>query len=528
MAGVVAGSFNVVAATGDGERELTVTVEAPTATVGDLLRALRLDATHLVVDDGHPVPADHDLVEVEIRHGARLTGAGAGSRRRAGVPPVVALEVVGGPDSGARAELVPGTYLIGRQEPAHLRLPSETVSAVHAELVVDASGAVTIADRSSRNGTWVNGEEVVDARPLTPEDLVRLGNVELRVAPIVDDAPRLDGALNLHSPTIPFNRPPRAALPDPPPPVTAPKPPTERSRVTPIGIFAILGPILFATVMVLTLGSWRFAIFGILSPVMLIGSYFDSRRRNRKTSRREAARFRAELDDLERALRHTADLERARREAAWPHPAEVCRRAELPSTRLWERRAQAADFLTLRVASGTARWDPPVVAAERGELPDEVREVVDGHRRLADAAVAVDLKEAGVVGLVGDRGTSLAVARSLVVQAAVLSGPADLVVAVFTSPERQRDWDWVKWLPHAHDPDLGTWFLAADRDTAAAATSPGGSGPRSASRSARVPPGANAMTTATPSPSGTTSRTRTMWGWSRSCSTAASARSRSR
>src|SRR5690606_34130047 len=113
-----------------------------------------LDATHLVVDDGHPVPADHDLVEVEIRHGARLTGAGAGSRRRAGVPPVVALEVVGGPDSGARAELVPGTYLIGRQEPAHLRLPSETVSAVHAELVVDASGAVTIADRSSRNGTW--------------------------------------------------------------------------------------------------------------------------------------------------------------------------------------------------------------------------------------------------------------------------------------------------------------------------------------------------------------------------------------
>src|SRR3546814_14200927 len=61
----------------------------------------------------------------------------------------------------------------------------------------------------------------------------------------------------------------------------------------------------------------------------------------------------------------------------------------------------------------------------------------------------------------------MAVARSLVAQATVLSGPADLVVAVFTDADHRSDWDWVKWLPHAHDPDLGTSFLADDRDAAA-------------------------------------------------------------
>src|SRR3546814_5995111 len=61
----------------------------------------------------------------------------------------------------------------------------------------------------------------------------------------------------------------------------------------------------------------------------------------------------------------------------------------------------------------------------------------------------------------------MADAGSLGAQATVLSGPADLVVAVFTDADHRSDWDWVKWLPHAHEPDLGTSFLAAARDAAA-------------------------------------------------------------
>ena len=61
------------------------------------------------------------------------------------------------------------------------------------------------------------------------------------------------------------------------------------------------------------------------------------------------------------------------------------------------------------------------------------------------------LAKGGVVGIVGERGQALSLARALVCQAAVLHGPADLTVAVLTEPEAREDWDWVKWLPHARD-----------------------------------------------------------------------------
>ncbi|MEV4443315.1 FtsK/SpoIIIE domain-containing protein [Streptomyces sp. NPDC049577] len=73
----------------------------------------------------------------------------------------------------------------------------------------------------------------------------------------------------------------------------------------------------------------------------------------------------------------------------------------------------------------------------------------------------VGLSAGEAVGLEGDRRAALAVARSLLCQAVVGSGPADLTVAVFTDPDRLADWDWTKWLPHGADPQSGTARLVA-------------------------------------------------------------------
>ena len=73
------------------------------------------------------------------------------------------------------------------------------------------------------------------------------------------------------------------------------------------------------------------------------------------------------------------------------------------------------------------------------------------HGWLQLAPVEVPLAKGGVVGIVGERGEALGLARALLCQAAVLHGPADLTIAVLTEPEGREDWDWVKWLPHARD-----------------------------------------------------------------------------
>ena len=295
---MVAGSFNAAVARGERVDEVTVSLESPGATVADLLTCLGIDEPNLLIDDDQVVPGDHALVEVALRDGAVLRGTARDARRPAGRPARLALEVVGGPDSGHRAEVPAGTYEIGRSRDVAFPLASEAVSAVHATLEVDEDGGATIDDRASFNGTWVNGVQVRGPTPLGPEDLVRLGNAELRVRPIPDDAPRLDRSGHLPSATLPFNRPPRTAVPEPVPAVVAPEAPRPATRTSPLSIFAIIGPLLFAGVMVLVLGNIRFAVFAILSPIIAVGTFVDNRRRGRKTSRKDAARFAEEVTTL--------------------------------------------------------------------------------------------------------------------------------------------------------------------------------------------------------------------------------------
>ncbi|WP_236609581.1 FtsK/SpoIIIE domain-containing protein [Leifsonia xyli] len=60
----------------------------------------------------------------------------------------------------------------------------------------------------------------------------------------------------------------------------------------------------------------------------------------------------------------------------------------------------------------------------------------------------MDLTDAGVVGIVGERAGALALARSLLLQAAVHCGPADLTIGVFCDQGREAEWSWASWLPH--------------------------------------------------------------------------------
>ena len=76
--------------------------------------------------------------------------------------------------------------------------------------------------------------------------------------------------------------------------------------------------------------------------------------------------------------------------------------------------------------------------------------------------MGVELSEGGVVGIVGERAAALAAARSLVCQAAVHHGPADLTIGVFVDEGREPDWEWAKWLPHTRTADGGgeRWLSA--------------------------------------------------------------------
>ena len=72
---------------------------------------------------------------------------------------------------------------------------------------------------------------------------------------------------------------------------------------------------------------------------------------------------------------------------------------------------------------------------------------------MPDVPIPVDLAPGRVVGILGDRGAGLALARSLLLQMVTHHGPADLFVAVGT--DWPQEWRWTAWLPHTADQVAG-------------------------------------------------------------------------
>ena len=65
-------------------------------------------------------------------------------------------------------------FTIGRRSECDLRLTGADISRIHAEITAE-NGAITIRDKQSRFGTFVNGERVNAERTLTHADQLRFG-----------------------------------------------------------------------------------------------------------------------------------------------------------------------------------------------------------------------------------------------------------------------------------------------------------------------------------------------------------------
>ena len=90
--------------------------------------------------------------------------------------------------SGYVHPLLDAEYLIGREASNTIVLNDASVSARHARIVRSPDGFI-IEDLKSRNGTFVNGERVTEARPLTDNDVVRFGRVILTFNVATESAP---------------------------------------------------------------------------------------------------------------------------------------------------------------------------------------------------------------------------------------------------------------------------------------------------------------------------------------------------
>lgn len=468
-------------------------------TAADLISALvpDLDAVAGIVVDGCWHPADAPLADIALREGSRVeidpraraalpsvgrvpsgTRVDIGLRPSAGVPSSapsdssgpggaestraqpgraetgLVLAVVGGLRAGDRLAVPSAdTWVVGRERGCDVVIDDPTLSRRH--LRVESGPVPVLADLGARNPTTVRGADGVrralaEPTPVPSGTAVQVGATSLAWRAEADDVPAaVRAGLGAAGGRIPFNRPPRREPPTEPATLTAPAEPPLRPDPEPLSWAGIVLPVAAGAVLALV---WSpiMAVFAALGPVLTVGTWLERRRRATRAHRAAVRAAAGEIRRLEAALPAARAAEHRRRVGLAPDPAELTRRAEGPSVRCWERRRSDPDFMVLGVGAADIAYDPPLATSGGGPPAPAAVEMIAALPPLAGVPVTVPLTDGCVVGLVGPSDPVRAVARCLVVQAAVLHGPADVAVAAL-APDPDGDWSWLRWLPHSAD-----------------------------------------------------------------------------
>ena len=410
--------------------------------------------------DGRWHGPDTPLVSAEIWEGALLEiapGNGQPSSQSPEVPDShsgrpAALVVTTGLRAGTR--LVPPlseSWVIGRSEGCDVVLDDPTVSRRHVRVNADsAGGRPVVVDLGSLNGTVVAGRAASAPTRVPGRAGVRLGATCLQWRTPVEDAPAaVLAGLGAAAGRIPFNRPPRRRPPTVPATLTAPAAPPSRPESEPLSWAGIVLPVVAGLVLAVVWNPFM-AVFAVLGPLITIGTWLERRRRTGRSHQRACDDVADRVKKFAAGLPARRVAERRRRLALVPDLAELVRRAETPSLRCWERRLGDPDAMRLGVGTAEVPYAPPLDVDDGKAAAPEALAAIEGLAPLDGVPVAVSLLPGDVIGVVGPPAAARAVARALVVQAAVLHGPADLAVAGL-APGRAAEWSWMRWLPHTTD-----------------------------------------------------------------------------
>ncbi len=446
--------------------DLAVTVDAD-CTVGALADRLASSDPQSVSPSGQTLVRGTSSGPVTLARGQAVLESGmrSGEAIALGAAPAAAVDpaavaatltVHSGPDAGRTFDLRPGVNLVGRGRHCAVQLSDPMVSTLHARVVV--GDTVEIIDENSSNGILMAGQQVSRVS-LASTDTVLLGDDVVSVA-------RRGGAVRTGvSPagasTVEFNRSPRVdptyegvelIAPEPP------KPPQPQR----FPVVALIMPLIMGPALVLATNNKGVLIFLLLSPMLMLGSWFDNRRAGQKAYEEGIRVFRANLADMLARGRAAQDEERRRRSIEHPGAADAVGAIGVRDQLLWTRRPEHDRFMELRFGIGTqtSRITIDRTASREVEpaLVHELDGVVDEFATVERVPVVASFDRSGSVGVAGTGDTAAAVARGVVLQLVGLHSPAEVVLCGLASAQSAPRWEWAKWLPHTssdHSPLTG-------------------------------------------------------------------------
>lgn len=151
-----------------------------------------------------------------------------------------------------------------------------------------------------------------------------------------------------------------------------------------------------------------------------------------------------------------------------------CLRMALDTDRtLWSRRRRDADFMTLRVGSGTIpasiaiKAPKQLLSLEVDKLAQQPSQIAEKYSTVDNCPILLELGNKPTCGIIGDRSSCVSIGKNLVVQAATHHSYNDLRIIVICDEDEREAWSFCRWLPHLFDDTRGVRYFADSQKQAA-------------------------------------------------------------
>ncbi|MGL5826022.1 MAG: FtsK/SpoIIIE domain-containing protein [Nocardioides sp.] len=427
--------------------------------------------------DGAAVDPAATLAESGLKEGSLLTLADRFGSLLGEPDGLVEVRMVTGPGAGTVHRLPAGAATIGSDASCVVAIADPRVPPVAALVTVkhDSSVEVSAFDCATVNAASTLAETVphiaealaLDRAPVGTDPVgwpvgsqLTIGDVRLEL----ERTEQADAAVDDSAEPgwLDYNRPPRLLPPERLTHFRLPAaPPTQRRNAIPW--LVTLAPLALSLVMVWVTDSWRYLVFGLMSPLMMLGNYFQTKKAGQQDYRRALADYREKKRNVEADIEQAVIDERSERRQEAPDPALSLLIATGPRGRLWERRVTDPDYLRIRLGVGDL---PSDVTVDDPSQPEHRRRTT---RTAYDVPVTISLRERGVIGVAATDGVQRRLGSWAIAQLGVLQSPRDTQVYVLTDQGGLADWDWLRWLPHAR-PQAGqdtVATLGGDAETCA-------------------------------------------------------------
>lgn len=394
---------------------------------------------------GRTLERDAAMSHCDLRSGDRVRLSDAARATPETTEQVAAVvEVLEGPDAGHSIDLSEGLSDIGRGELCDVRLADPMASRRHARVRVDAR--VHVWDLGAANGVFVNEHRISEPAEVSERDVVTVGASKLRIRLHQPEGPRVVGS------EVQFNRPPRVFKAFAGTEVKLPAPPEDPPKQY-LPMIASVIPLIMGLVMWQVFGSLIFALFMLMSPLMMLGSFYESRKSGRKAHKERLAEHGLLVNRAVERLDSLREEEIESRHVECPSVQDTTQFALQMTPRLWERHPDDDEFLVLRVgrAEQAARTEVSIHHGGSRRMRDELEEIPPRYTRIPDLPAVVRLPEVGGLGVAGPADDANDLARSLMAQLAAIHAPAEVAIAALLTSEDAPLWRWLAWLPHVQN-----------------------------------------------------------------------------